>query len=99
MQVEGSFSKRIVVISGGGFAANALPQAPNPPRPAAPASAALVKNRRRLCMICMEHLLFLRTAGSRRWPAAPPCSKDHHTAVTAFSTNHEFTGGAFPRCE
>src|SRR5215831_14565139 len=51
MQVPGSFSKRIVVISGGGSAASALPQTPNPPRPAAPASAALVRNRRRLCAI------------------------------------------------
>src|ERR1700747_334715 len=55
MQVAGSFSKRIVVISGGGSAANDLPQAPNPPRPAAPANAAFVRNRRRL-WIGIEHL-------------------------------------------
>jgi hypothetical protein len=56
MQVPASFSKRIVVISGGGSAANDLPQAPNPPRPAAPANAALVRNRRRLCTIGMGNL-------------------------------------------
>jgi hypothetical protein len=55
MQVATSFSRRIVVISGGGSAASALPQAPNPPRHAAPANAALVRNRRRLWM-GMEHL-------------------------------------------
>src|SRR5215831_7480290 len=55
MQVAASFSKRIVVTSGGGSAACDLPHAPNPPRPAALANAALVRNRRRLSN-CMEHL-------------------------------------------
>ena len=50
MQVPGSFSKRIVVISGGGSAASALSQTPNPPRPAEPANAALVRNWRRDCI-------------------------------------------------
>src|SRR6516165_3807021 len=70
MQVEASFSKRIVVISGGGSAASALPQAPNPPKPATPAKAALVRNRRRV-WIGMETTLIttsrvLGTAGQYR---------------------------------
>ena len=96
MQVTGSFSKRIVVISGGGSAASDLPQMPNPPRPAAPANAALVRNRRRLCTIDMKDLPLSPygsiahpwrsgqfAAASTRWSTAPPCSKDHHTLATA----------------
>src|SRR6516225_8526797 len=71
MQVPVSLSKRIVVISGGGSAASALPQAPNPPRPTAPANAASVKKRRRLCTIGMEHLPDPNgwiTMSLARWP-------------------------------
>src|SRR5262249_18704253 len=90
MQATGSFSKRIVVISGGGSAAIALPQAPNPPMPAAPASAALVRNRRRLCTMANETSPFLRTAGSRNSSAARPSSEDDHTPVTAYATTSSF---------
>src|SRR5215470_3577146 len=70
MQVTESFSRRIVVISGGGSAASALPQTPSPPRPAAPAKVALVRNRRR-DWIGMEHLPDPNgriTMSLARWP-------------------------------
>src|SRR5689334_22370025 len=70
MQVAVSNSKRIVVVSGDGSAASALPQMPIPLRPAAPVNAALVRNWRRLC-IATEHLPDPNgwmTMSLARWP-------------------------------